>query len=256
MNKSDEAFHREKVRVRELCDAIEAGDAPLALQLLADGCPVSNKRVRNTLALAISRADTPERWSIVEALLAAGAQATSEQLCEAIKPVMKNGEVHAMEQAIARGYIGQEEIDELLCSAATSGHDDLTLRLLELGGRPHAVPKNLFGSMFTALELAAHACGHKVTSAMAARLTQEQKDALLLTVVKDGRPHAIPILLEAGADTSQTVKGRNLLQLAPTNAKEVRRLLRAAKTTQRIDSAMPGNDAAPPAPPTSDSFVL
>lgn len=255
MTKTDEAFHEEKLRVRELCDAIEAGDAPLALRLLANGCPVSNKRVRNTLALAISRADTPERWSIVEAVGAAGATATSEQICEAIKPILKSGNVHAMEQAIARGYIGQTEIDELLCSVATSGHEDLVMRLLELGGRPQAVPKNLFGSIFTALELAAHACGHKVTSAMVNRLTQQEKDELLLTVVKDGRVHAIPALLEGGADAAQTVKGRNLLQLAPTKAVEVRRLLRAAKTSARIDSAMPGDDAAPP-PPARDSFVL
>lgn len=254
--KTDEEFHRQKLRVQELCSQIEAGDAAAVRHLLADGCPVSNKRVRNTLALAIARAETPQRWSIVEAIREAGADATSEQICEAIKPSLRTAKLHIVEQAMERGYLGQPEIDELLCAAATGGYEDAALWLLKRGARPQAVPKNLFGSIFTALELSAHGCGHKVTSAMVNRLTQDEKDALLLTFVKDGREYAIPALLEGGANAEQTVKGRNLLQLAPAKATAIRRLLRAAKTSQRIEAAMTESDEAPSQPSTTHPFVL
>lgn len=81
-------------------------------------------------------------------------------------------------------------------------------------------------------------------------------DAALVQAVRWGCPGLTKKFAELGADVGQKPGGRTLMQCAPRGNEEMKRLLRALKTSVTIDSAM-GQDPAPvTSPSTSGSPIL
>lgn len=76
--------------------------------------------------------------------------------------------------------------------------------------------------------------------------TGERLDAALVDAVRNGFTKLAAKLAELGADVGQKPDGRTLLQCAPRNAEELKRLLRSLKTGSAITSAMQGNSTPSP----------
>lgn len=79
------------------------------------------------------------------------------------------------------------------------------------------------------------------------KLSQRSLDRALVEAVKKGRTTEAEVLISLGADTAQKPGGRTLLQLAPKEDAETKRLLRSAATKRKVESAM-SSDAGETAP--------
>lgn len=144
--------------------------------------------------------------------------------------------------------------NERFLAAIEQGHDAEALRLLDEGADP------LFIGMVGrrpegALECAVGNGRDSVVSAILDRLTQTQKDRLLIEQVQKGHAGCVLPLLEAGADATQRVDDRTLPQLAPKGSEALRRMLRSYESSALLDSAMGGNDD-PQQAPASPSPIL
>lgn len=83
------------------------------------------------------------------------------------------------------------------------------------------------------------------------RPSGEALDKRFVRAVRRGLTRVVNQLAEMGADVGQKPNGRTLLQCAPPNAEDLKRLLRSLKSGAAITSAMSGGDAAPRAPEPS-----
>lgn len=150
-------------------------------------------------------------------------------------------------------------LTERFFHAISIDDEDGALRLLALGASPLATYQTSPSKKPTALEYAAeceryNANGpdafRRLIPAMLEKLTQKEKDDLLATAVRSGNSPAVRALLDGGADPHR----RALLLLAPSDAEDIRRMLRSSATTSNIEAAMGGDDG--PAAPAKDMFTL
>lgn len=227
-----------KKQVLRLQEAIERIDPAAVRKLLASGCPTGHREVSpEPLLLALRKANE----AVIAALLDAGAPLTSATGKIGIGWVVMLGRVHTIENALQRGIIPIADINDILFEAASSGSEVVAARMLELGADPmHYQWVN--GRKRTVLGRAAMQGRDGLTAAILLRLTQADKDSLLHVHVHQGDAHAVRLLLGAGADAAQRINGRSLLQLAPRDAHNVKRMLRSLRTSASIASAMEGED--------------
>ena len=243
-----------KMQVRLLYGCVDDGDLSEAKRLLSMGFALSHPEVRkNPLEAALLRRNS----EMVDLLLDAGAQLpnTPKERETSVKAGLSIGNLKIFEMARAQLCL-PNTIDDEFVNAAKYKHEGLALRLLELGADPTTLEGYCLGTKRTGFELATRWCSPKLTSAMVARIHEDDMNELLATVVRHDQPRAVQALLAAGADANQTVKGRSLLQLAPAEAEEVKRLLRAAKTGAAIEAAMGGDESPTPTAPTKPSLTL
>lgn len=86
--------------------------------------------------------------------------------------------------------------------------------------------------------------------------TGERLDAALVEAVRKGFTLLTAKLAELGADVGQKPGGRTLVQCAPRDAQDLKRLLRSLKTGAAITSAMQHHGAPSPRPLTGGGPVL
>lgn len=243
-----------KMQVRLLYGCIDDGDVPEVKRLLSMGFQLSHPEVRKKpLEAALLRRNN----EVVDLLLDAGAQLPDDpkERKTAIQSGLSIGNLRIFEMARAQHCL-PNTIDDEFVNAAKYKHEGLALRLLELGADPTTLEGHSLGTKRTGFELATRWCSPRLTSAMLARIYEDDMNDLLVTVVRHDQPRAVQALLAAGADANQTVNGRSLLQVAPAEAEEVKRLLRAAKTGAAIEAAMGGDEAPAPAARSKPSFTL
>lgn len=233
-----------KSQVRLLLEAIERIDPPAVRKLLANGCPTGHPEVSpEPLQLALRRAN----GGVIAALLDAGAQLTPATGKLGIGWVVMLGRVHTIEDAFRRGVIPMADINAILFEAVSSGSEAVATRMLELGADPMHY-EWVHGRKRTIVGRAAMQRRDRLTAAILTRLTQADKDSLLHVHVRQGDAEAVQLLLGAGADAAQRINGRSLLQLAPRDAHDVKRMLRSFRTGASIESAMAGDSSLSPAP--------
>ena len=196
---------------RHLYDAVKASDLPAVLKLAARA---SRKQLASTgLSHALDK-HTKGSVELIEALLQSGD-------C----PVT---------------------IDRLLFYAAMQERDDVAFRVLELGANPaHGEPLGQHARPQSAFDLTKNV---ELLRAIAQRLTPMQRDDLLPVYVQEGKAPQVRALLSAGADATRLINGRTLLQMAPADAEDVKRMLRSVELGALLESAMGGTDAQAPAP--------
>ena len=236
-----------RILVRVLCATIEASDMDGARELLANGCPVEHPEVdKNPLLLALESG----RADVVRALMGAGATLPEDRLHQGLRFAIQNGITPVLDHAIESGGIGGS--NGLLFAAATEPHAlKFALHLLEMGADPayreHGV---------TVFERAAKHGRTQLVDAIVARLTQEQKDELLFKLVPGDDEGFVSILIDAGADVTQSRYGLTLLEVARWES--IKRVLRSAHSRASIEDAMGDHDAPEdvPAPSTKSSFTL
>lgn len=86
--------------------------------------------------------------------------------------------------------------------------------------------------------------------------TGEVLDKAFVQAVRGGKTDLVRKLADLGADVGQKPEGRTLLQYAPRENDELKRVLRALKTSAAIGSAMKNNREATSPAPASDSPIL
>lgn len=247
-----------KMQVRLLYGCIDDGDLPEIRRLLSMGFQISHPEVRKKpLEAALLRRNN----EIVDLLLDAGAQLPDnpKERDTTVKAGLSIGNLRIFEMALANGCL-PNSFDNELVNAAAYKLEGLALRLLELGANPLTMQS--YNSLpaaatpRTCFELATRWCSPKLAAAMLEQLTEDQKNELLVTMVEHDQPGAVRALLAGGADAFQTVRGRSLLQVAPREADEIKRLLRAAKTGAAIEAAMGGDEPSAPVAPSKPTFTL
>lgn len=112
--------------------------------------------------------------------------------------------------------------------------------LLERGAHP--VPQNKYEQ--TPFDMAIEGDSPRAARFLIERghakpLEGEALNAAFVNAVKKGNARSMALLAGWGADVDQKVFGRTLMQLAPAQDQEMKRMLRALQTGQRIEEAMP-----------------
>lgn len=147
--------------------------------------------------------------------------------------------------------------NELFLAAIDQANDAEALRLLDAGADPLYVG-TVGRRRESAFECAVGNRRDNVVSAILDRLTDSEKDQLLVEQARKKNWGCVLPLLEAGADGTQLVDGRTLLQLASNGSEAVRRILRSQESCALLDAAMGGGEPtpAPPANHRSTSPIL
>lgn len=97
---------------------------------------------------------------------------------------------------------------------------------------------------------------HAIDKHPAVAPTGDRLDRALVDAVRKGFTRLTAKLAELGADVGQKPDGRTLLQCAPRNAEDLKRLLRSLKTGTAITSAMHGNVTSSARTPISGAPLL
>lgn len=131
--------------------------------------------------------------------------------------------------------------------AAEAGALDVMSLLLERGAHP--MPHNGYGQ--TPFDMAIERDCPRSARFLIERghgkaiKPGEALDKAFVHAVRQGNARILPLLASWGADVHQRPNGRTLMQLAPAQNQDVKRMIRAVQTGQLIEEAMTGDEAGP-----------